>query len=104
MSRRNCSRSSKEPDYNLDKPKFQRTIVEMNQPSSSQSVPEYVDTETPKRKWYTYHLLIGLFSLAMALVAAMVLEYEIAKLTHPNVGYIVTPVKLDIALSSLIIL
>jgi hypothetical protein len=74
----------------------------MNQTPSS--VPEYVDTTTPKWKWYTYHLLIAVFSLAMALIAAMIVEYELAHLRNPEASFIQTPTPVDLTLSIAIIL
>lgn len=63
------------------------------------AMPDYVDTETPLRKWYGYNLFILFASLGMATIAGLVIEYEIARLTHPDAGFLPTPLLLDLALS-----
>ncbi len=71
--------------------------------ATSDTVPEYVDTKTPQRRWLAYNLFILIASLAMATVAVYVMEYEIAKLTHPGVVFIATPVYLDLVVGSLVV-
>ncbi len=66
-------------------------------------IPMYVDTKTPRTKWYLFNAIIGLASLLMAYLAFAFLEYEIAKLTHPRVAFLVTPIWLDLAVSATII-
>ena len=66
-------------------------------------IPPYVDTETPAVRWYTFHGLIALFSLGMAGIAALLLEYEMAKLAHPQASFYITPSKFDIVVSGIVI-
>ncbi len=68
------------------------------------TLPPFVDTETPKAKWYGYHLAILVNTLGMMAISFLVLEYELAKIAHPHVGFVVTPSRLDISLASIIIL
>lgn len=72
--------------------------------SSAASVPPYVDTATPLAKWYAFHLTVLIASAIMAALAALVLEYEIAKINNPQVSFLATPTRLDMILSSSIIL
>lgn len=68
------------------------------------SVPAYVDTQTPAKVWYGYHLSILTASLAMAAIAALILEYELAKLRNPGVAFYATPTTFDLIVSVLVLL
>jgi hypothetical protein len=68
----------------------------MNQ---TDQIPEYVDTETPLWKWYVYNIIIFIGSLVMAYLASLILEYELAKLAHPQASFIITPRNLDLSFS-----
>lgn len=63
------------------------------------AVPPYVDTKTSPKKWYAFHIGILVASLGMLGIAALVLEYELAKLQNPLVSFIETPVYLVVALA-----
>lgn len=71
---------------------------------SEQTVPEYSDTVTPAGQWYSYNLLMLIASLIMAYPAGLIIEYEVAKLTHPQIGFIITPVWADIIISGLVLI
>lgn len=62
----------------------------------------YVDATTPVQKWYAFHISILLASLGMLGIAALILEYELAKLRNPLVSFIETPVYLDITLAGMV--
>jgi hypothetical protein len=80
----------------------------MNQAATNQiqaltEIPEYVDRSTPAFRWYFHNFFILIASLSMTGIASLFLEYEIAKLTHPNVGFIQTPVVFDLIASGVVI-
>lgn len=66
--------------------------------------PEYVDTTTSTAKWYGYNISLLIANCLMFYLAALVVEYEVARLTHPNVGYIPTPLWADLTLSTIVII
>ncbi len=70
---------------------------------NTSQTPEYVDTKTRPSAWYAFNLSILILTLGMMAVAAMLLEYEIAKIDNPLVAFLDTPSQLDITLSSLIL-
>lgn len=74
--------------------------MEANQIMTTQSeqsalVPEFVDTTTPSWQWYSYNLFIFVASILMVLFSIALLEYEIAKYSHPLVSFIQTPTAFD---------
>ncbi len=71
--------------------------------SDPKTVPAYVDTKTPAVTWHLYNLLILIASLGMGFIASLLVEYEIAKLTHPGIGFIQTPLWLVLTLAGLVI-
>lgn len=70
--------------------------------AQNQTVPEYVDTKTPIVQWYIFNGIILLGSWLMASLAALIVEFELAKLTHPAVGFINSPTWLDLTISGIV--
>ncbi len=64
----------------------------------------HIDTTTTAVRWYGYNGLIGMASVAMAGLASLILEYELAKLRNPEANFLATPTTLDITLSTVVIL
>ena len=70
---------------------------------ASESVP-YIDTKTPTTRWYVFNIIILIATFAMVALASLILEYDIARLQHPGVVFIDTPIRLDLIVTSIILL
>lgn len=72
-------------------------------PKEQKSIPEYVDTKTPSRQWLGYNLTILAANIVMIGIASLVIEYELAKMAHPEANFLPTPTTIDLTLGFLII-
>jgi hypothetical protein len=66
-------------------------------------LPEYVDAVTPRLKWYTFNTVTLLASGLMVYLASLIIEFEIAKLSKPDISFITTPTGWDLGLAGLTI-
>lgn len=76
----------------------------MTMKTDNQSIPAYVDTATPPRRWFLYHFGILLASLGMLIIASLIIEHELARLANPGVAFIDTPLVFDMVIAATVAL
>jgi hypothetical protein len=79
-----------------------QTLTTNNDGIDTQLTPEYADTTTSPVKWYGYNLAMFALSLVMVLFSIALLEYEIARITSPEVAFIATPMVFDITIATIV--